>query len=234
VSNLIRQSSTDGFEGFEAASEGADPRQAGGVIQGTIVKFDNNSEWVTRSGEQLPPDLELIAVGLARIVQKWLDGMPAETRVLGPGEKFPDLDELNNAAPRSEWTDGLNGAPRGPWQRAHHVFLLDPTTMDKFTYTTSTVGGAIAVRELVDKTTWMRRYRGQSVYPVVALADVFMNTRFGGRQRPHFIVKRWVDLGGGGATALPASPPPTPLVGRGAATVEPVTLGEETDDEIPF
>ena len=38
----------------------------------------------------------------------------------------------------------------------------------------------------------MRRLRGQHVYPVVTLSNTFMNTKHGGRQRPHFVIKRWV------------------------------------------
>ena len=41
------------------------------------------------------------------------------------------------------------------------------------------------------------------VSPVVALADTFMPTRFGGRQRPHFVIKRWISLDGE-QNALPA------------------------------
>jgi hypothetical protein len=67
--------------------------------------------------------------------------------------------------------------------------------MDKYSFPTGTIGGSIAVRDLVDKVTWMRRYRGAHVYPVVVLSDCFMNTRYGGRRRPNFIIKRWIAFG---------------------------------------
>jgi hypothetical protein len=85
-----------------------------------------------------------------------------------------------------------------------------------------------------------------------------MNTRFGGRQRPHFLIKRWVGLGPE-EKALPApqeqlapvaaekvaeAPAPEPAKKptknkRGvtrfdAPTVEPPTLKEELNDEIPI
>jgi hypothetical protein len=203
MSNELMKQNGDGFEGYESGTEGGDQRQAGSVIQGVLLKFSNEAQW-TVVGQRMPEGIELIAVGIARIVQKWLKELPEETRVLGPGEKFPDLEELNNAAPRSEWTEDLNGKPRGPWQRQHIVYLLDPATMDRYSFPTGTVGGAICVRELVDKTKWMRRYRGRDVCPVVTLSAVFMNTRFGGRQRPHLVIKRWIELGGDGEKALPA------------------------------
>ena len=133
-------------------------------------------------------------VNVLRIYQKWIDQQPVETRVLAPGERVPDIEALNEAAPKTEWSKDFNGNPRGPWQFQYIVYLLDPNTMDKYTFPTGTVGGAIAVRELADKVKWMRRIRGDKVCAVVTLSNIFMNTRFGGRQRPHFVVKRWVHL----------------------------------------
>ena len=36
-------------------------------------------------------------------------------------------------------------------------------------YPTATIGGGIAVRELIDRILWMRRFKGNAVYPVVQL-----------------------------------------------------------------
>jgi hypothetical protein len=106
--------------------------------------------------------------------------------------------------------------------------------MARYTWPTGTTGGAICTRDIVDRVGWMRKFRGANVYPVVTLADVFMNTRFGGRQRPHFNIVKWVSLDGGGAlltpTELPAleSPPTAP------PEVKPPSAKEATDDEIKF
>jgi hypothetical protein len=147
---------------------------------------------------------------------------------------------LNDATPRGEWTEGPDGKLRGPWQAQHIAYLLAPGTMDKYSFPTGTIGGARCVGELVDKVRWMRRYRGAHVYPVVALSDVFMNTRFGGRQRPHFAIKRWIMLGGEGM-ALPSPRPgelekPTEVAATsvGVKTVEAPKLAEEMNDDIPF
>jgi hypothetical protein len=223
---------TDGFEGFESGVEGQEA-QGRGVIRGACVRFTNEATWTINDGEELPSDLELVAVDVIRVVQKWINQMPVETRILAPGEKFPDLKALNETAPKNEWTE-VEGKLRGPWQAQHVVYLINPTTLDRYSYPTGTTGGAIAVRELVDKTKWMRSFRGANVYAVVTLSDVFMNTRFGGRQRPHFVIKRWIMLGPK-ETALPA---PTPEIAKPAAdadlrTVEPPSCAEEMNDEIP-
>jgi hypothetical protein len=242
---MKRENQLDGFATYDDSVEGK-PEQAQrrSVIQGALIKFTNASVWVTRDGAELAANLELVVVDVARVVQKWQDQEPVETRVLEPGQKFPDLEKLNEETPRSEWGKDTNGQPRGPWQSQHLVYLLNPETMDRFTYPTGTVGGSIAVRELVDKVQWMRRYRGAHVYPVVVLSDTYMHTNFGGRQRPNFIVKRWISFGEE-QQVLPAAPPkalpPTveATLDTFATKAQPKTVSgptteEELNDEIPF
>jgi hypothetical protein len=224
----------DGFTGFEDAVEGDEQQTSNRVIQGELVKFTNEVSWVTGAGEELSPDLELIVIDVGRVVQKWQDGNPVETIILAPGQKFPDIEKLNAKVPQTEWEEGPDGKPRGPWQSQHVVYLLDPRKMARYTWPTGTTGGAICTRDIVDRVGWMRKFRGARVHPVVTLTDVFMNTRFGGRQRPHFNIVKWVSLDGGGAlltpTELPAleSPPTAP------PEVKPPSAKEATDDEIKF
>jgi len=200
----------DGFDGWSGDIEGHERPDNAGIIQGTMLKFDNTAQWKTRDDDELPDGLELIIGGIERVVQRWQDGKPVngETRILQPGEKFPDVKALNAAVPETEWEEGPDGTRRGPYQCQSIVYFVDPKTMDRYTYPTGTVGGSIAIRDVKDKTIWMRRVRGANVFPVVTLGDVFMNTRFGGRQRPHFQIVRWVRLGGEGAGEAPALPAP--------------------------
>jgi hypothetical protein len=225
--------------------EGEEDRSpAGRVIQGTRIAFTNEATWVDSAGQELPADLELIVVDIARIVQKWTkDNQPIETIVLAPNQKYPDVRAMNEQCPKSEWRE-WNGQLQGPWQAQHVAYLLDPVTMNKYSWPTGTTGGNICIRELVDKTKMMRRFRGQHVYAVVKLSDTFMSTRWGGRQRPDLIIKRWVTLDGSGA--LPPSETPT-LTGPGPAdstpsateaigmrTVTPPSAKEVTGDEILY
>src|SRR5260370_40563719 len=83
----------DGFEGYSDEVEGGEEQTSGRVIQGELVKFTNEATWVTRDGEELPPDLELIVIDIGRIVQKWQDAKPVETIILEPGQKYPDNQE---------------------------------------------------------------------------------------------------------------------------------------------
>ena len=217
MSNVVKkgQTSIDNFAGWEDGVEGDDHPEGAGIIQGTLVKFTNEAAWVTREGDELPANLEFVAVDVGRVVQKWQDQQPVETITLQPHQKFPDVKAMNEATPKEEWVNGPDGKMRGPWQGQHILYWLDPKTLDKYTYPTGTDGGRIAIGKLREKIVWMRRLRGQNVYPVITLSDMFFPTRYGGRQRPHFAIVRWVRLGGEGGEggeveALPA-PAPTPL-----------------------
>jgi hypothetical protein len=235
----------DGFAGWEDGAEGDDRPQGGGLIQGTLIKFTNEARWVTRDGEELPANLELAAVDVNRVAQKWHDQQLVETIILESHQKFPDIAKMNAETPQEEWIEGPDGNMRGPWQRQHILYLLDLKPMDKFTFPIGTIGGAIAIRELVEKIVWMRRLRGPNVYPMITLSDTFFPTRFGGRQRPHFVIQRWVRLGGEGGEvealpspttnelAKPADKPASQTSDLPLTEVKEPTLAEEMGDEIP-
>jgi hypothetical protein len=182
-------------------------------------------------------------------VQKWINKMPADNIIVEPGHKWPNIDTLNKACPESEWAKDFNGVLRGPWQRQRATYFVDLNTMRKYTWPVpvETVGADICIREFRDRVAMMRQFRGEHVYAVVTLGDTFMPTRYGGRQRPDFVIKRWILLGPR-ATALPAPPAPTPSLPAqaqttqsaepvnpqcGIQTVEPPSLSEQMGDEVP-
>jgi hypothetical protein len=232
---IAKTTAVDGFEGYEGATEGEQERGGGQVIKGTIIKFTNEATWVLPDEDEVDAMHEFIATDIVRVVQRWHDARPAETIVIGPHQKFPDVAKMNDAVPREEWVEGKDGKLRGPWQAQHVVHLLDPVTMNRFSFPTGTIGGSIACRDLTDKVTWMRRFRGPGIFAVVCLRDVFMNTRHGGRQRPHFEIQRWVRLGDGGGEPLAISGPTGPLPeDKTAETVTVPTAKEVTGDEVRF
>jgi hypothetical protein len=89
-----------------------------------------------------------------------------------------------------------------------------------------------------------------SWYPVVVLRDTFFPTGFGGRQRPHFKIERWVRFGDEGGQVEAASdltplPSATPSADKPTEqttaqpdlpleTVKEPSLKEEMGDEVPF
>jgi hypothetical protein len=174
------------LDGFHDAPEVESPR----LIQGELVKFSNEVTWVTRGGEELPCTIELVAVNVTRVVRKWADGRPIESRALQPGEKLPSLDELNANEPQSAWREGPDGKLHGPWQAEYLVYLLNPDTAERFSFATGTIGGGIAVRDLIDRVSLMRKVRGEQVYAVISPSAAPMKTRYGTRPRPQFVVSQ--------------------------------------------
>ncbi|PWT77741.1 MAG: hypothetical protein C5B58_16330 [Acidobacteria bacterium] len=243
--NEIAKTQSKAIDGFDAFEDGVEGEEERGSSQNPFVKFTNDASYVLKDGTELSPQLELLVTDIGREVVKFGDGEVLDRIVLEPGQKFPNVEKLNEETPKSEWRKGPSGELRGPWQAQHLVHLLNMATMEQYTFATSTIGGHIAVRDLVDKTRWMRKFRGENVFPVVTLADTFMHTRFGGRQRPHFLIKRWVTFGGGlPETATPAITGPAPPVAAVTAAVpeesvnvkvvQPPTAKEVTKDEIPW
>lgn len=183
----------DGFAGWSDQREGAEER-AGGLIKGVKLKFLNTGRWD-------PEDLErekLIVVKQLRCVQKWsLEKKPVETEILRPNEPFPDIEARNNALPKSEWVEGpVKGQLVGPWQTSFVLYLINPASMEEITYPTATVGGSIAIGELIDKLLWMRRSKNNNrIYPIVHLSSKSMKTGYGERPRPFFIIMGWTTMG---------------------------------------
>ena len=199
----------DGLDIFRDDDESG----GGSLIKGMKLKFTNEAKWEAGE-EEIAADHEFIVVEILRVVQKWIDQKPVETRVLAPDEKFPDIDELNEAAPKEEWTEKF-GKEVGPWQKGRIVYLIDPETLQFYTFPTGTVGGDQAVRDLRESTGMARRMRGSNIYPRIHLSDTHMNTKFGGRQRPAFDIVRYEALG-----ELTA-PPEQKLIGTAGNGAEP-------------
>jgi hypothetical protein len=236
LANTTASVPADGLDGYTDEVSGAETRKQG-LIRGTLLRFSNTAEWETKDGEVLDQGTRLVLIEVIRTVVRWgkeKDKGPVETVVLDPGEKFPDVEEWNNALDKSEWLEGLNGL-RGPWTIQQIARLVDPRTMVQFSFPTSTTGGAIAIRDVMDSIKAMRRFRPGAT-PIVELTSTFMKTKFGGRQRPHFIIRDWVGMPGNDPrpAALPA--PTATAQSKSFAlgdAVKPVTLQEELNDEIP-
>jgi hypothetical protein len=178
-----------------------DDSGTGSPIKGTKLKFTNDAKWITGTEDVIKPDREFIVISLKRTVQKWVNELPVETIELGEAEGWPDLEQWNDDAPRSEWVVKF-GKDTGPWQKCWFAYLLDPKTYEGFTFPTGTAGGAKALSTLKETTGRTRMLQGaQNIFPIVTLADVPMPTQYGTRQRPHFVIKGWQTLG------APAAPP---------------------------
>jgi len=236
----------DGFNNFTDEVEGDDGINAiGSVIRGAKFKF-LDPDW--KIEERIVTGKRFTAVDVVNVSTKWSqDNKPLETHILAAGEKFPDFDKLNAKCPRSEWRMSF-GKETGPWSGQHCLYLVDEL-FNPYTWASpiTTIGSAIAVRELVDRIKRVRRLRGDNVYPVVELSHVhFPNAYKPDRERPFLAIKDWVKLGADRVADTLPSPTAHALLDLGSApaatsgvpveaqSVTPITLKEEIQDEIPF
>ena len=206
-----------GGDGFD------DVDQNDRLIQGTILRCVDGV-WSAKDGTELPPDKCYVALSTALALQRWENGLPAETIIKRPGEPLPDVDELNKKIPQKKWEKGIDGKPRPPWQKQYVVYLLDSATAAVFTFINSTKGAEIAVEHLKHRVKLMRALRGDRVVPVVKLDSKPMSTQFGVKQRPEFTITDWRELGGSSSAV--------PVIEQIGAPMKPVSLQEELNDSI--
>ncbi len=142
----------DNFADFDVSTEGDDDgRSSGGLLVGTRLRFTNEWKWLTTNEEDCSGRI-LLASNVKRVEIKWSresGGPPVDSRELKPGEKFRDMEALNETCPRTEWRTDFNGQPKGPWEIQHVLEFADLATMERFSWPTSTIGGSIAVSELI-------------------------------------------------------------------------------------
>jgi hypothetical protein len=232
-------SADDSFAGFVDTYEGEDEAINQSMIEGTRIKFTNEGTWADAQGVALDPLLALVAVEVKRVVNKWIDGRPApESIVLMPGQKWPDIKKMNEVAPKSEWRiDPFTKQSKGPWEAQRLLYLMELTTLDKFTYPTNTKGGIRALHELSAKIAWAQKRCGAEVRPVVRPASTWMPTEFGGRQRPHFIIqKEWVMPDGTMRELLKSAPQITTVAAKldAIAGKLPAPAPKPGEDNIPL
>jgi hypothetical protein len=218
--NAIALILNDGFEGANGKGEK--------LIRGVIVRCVEGI-WKDADGTLIPQEKKLVAWATNEALQRWEDKRPVETIVKCPGVPLPDLDDLNAKIPQKEWEPGIDGKPRPPWVRQGIVYLLDPHDGSEFTFISGTIGAAIAIERLKDKTKNLRMLRGDHCAAVVTLGNKLMTTKFGSKLRPEFVIQEWRTLG---TPQVPAQP--VAAIEHIGSKVEEPSLSEELNDALPF
>jgi len=189
----VKVPKTDGFNAVDEAG-------GSGLIKGEKIKFSNAGEWLN-GDTVIAADREFIVIKLLKATQKWSDAKPVETMIIADDAYFPDIETLNAEAPPEEKHEAF-GKTVGPWQNVIITYLICPASMEAFCWPTSTMGGFRAIQELKDATRRARMLRGDNLFPRVTLGDKFMNTVYGGRQRPFFVIKGFEPIGDAPPPAL--------------------------------
>jgi hypothetical protein len=189
------------------------------VLRGTLLKY---ADWKWTKGTEGTPikdGTQLVALGTRAAWVKWQGGKPVQYVMRQPGKPLPERDELGDLD-QGQWEAGPDGTPRNPWQNTRFVYLLDPITVEQFTFSTSSGGGRSAVTNLADQIKRMRELGHPDAMPIVELSAEPMKTKFGQKSKPVFKIVKW--HGGGNGND------------RGSKEIAPPSLKEEMADEIPF
>lgn len=160
------------------------------LLQGTKAKCVDG-RW---NADDLPLPDALLVVGHTRGLQCWKGGELLDEIDERDGP-LPDVGELNDQIPQTEWETGLDGNPRPPWAIVYVVYLVDPETAELYTFINSTFGARMAYERLVDKLEIMQRLRGTNVTAIVKPDSRPMKTKVGVKLRPEFTIFEWRDLG---------------------------------------
>src|SRR5262249_54188324 len=196
--------------------------QAGAFGGARLLKF-NDGQYVTREGEVIEPNRELMVLGLKKVVQKFVGKKLVETIIVPDGEPAPDIKAMNEKCPREEWGTNLNGDPAGPYVLVLALKLLEEKGMNRFVFVTQSKGGGIAIGDLSDKVKIIRRIRNDNnIVPVVSCRSInFPIKRLNiTKKRPDFSVLRFTKLRNGGA-GLSAPEAPKPLTPPTASSSTP-------------
>jgi hypothetical protein len=170
------------------------------VIQGILIKY---AEGVWKAnGSPIADGLHLVAMTAFKVVQRWANKKPVETIFEEPRKPLPDVAALNLKVPRKEWEPDFNNQPQPPWVVTRLVYLINPDTGAKYTFSTRSIGGAICVRDLQSQVRAIRRIRGSDVCPLVGFGTAAMKTRYGVKQRPAFCVASWCAFGASKPAAI--------------------------------
>lgn len=121
---VMKLEDIDGFD-YESEYDDGDADSGGGILSGT-TRIKYGPPWMAAvSKEPMAASLELMAAKVERVIIRFHGTDVPETRVLEPGEKFPNMKALNDSVPRTEWATDFNGNPKGPWEAQHVLFLLN-------------------------------------------------------------------------------------------------------------
>jgi hypothetical protein len=180
-------------DGFYDADDGR-------LVRGGLKKCDVTQQIPWRKYDGSADDATYLVAQTLSAVQRWQNQRPVETVIETPEQPLPrrthehdELDDWNGQIPRREWEAGPGGEPRGPWQRSHFAYLVNPETFEQFTFVGGSIGAEIAIRELRKQTVLKRRLSRTSAFPLVKLKTMPFKTAFGLKARPYFEIVGWAN-----------------------------------------
>jgi hypothetical protein len=193
------------------------------LIVGEKARFDKG-RWLYND-LPMPPDRKYLGLTTTRKNVRFHEEGPPEVVAKKPGEPLPDVDALNEAIPRAQWREGLDGEPEPPWRRWFITVFLDTVTAQLFTHANSTVGAKIATLKLEQSVDWMSALKGAEVMPLIELRSASMANKYN-TLRPDFFIVGWRVFDGDALRIVDQNT-------SALKAIAPPSLKEELNDEIP-
>jgi hypothetical protein len=171
-------------------------KAGGGTIVGELLKFAKGDYLAGQDNREISIGTRLVA-NMDTLETGWIlwtDGKPTEHRMGLVAEGFvpawrKDLGDTD----KSLWTFDDKGLPRDPWQRTENLQLADPRDGKIYTFSTSSVGGRNALRDLCGDYAHGRRQHPKD-HPLIELGvDSYMhsNKQLGRIKTPTFVIVGW-------------------------------------------
>lgn len=200
----------------------------GSARNSTFLKFSRGDYIVSRDGRVLENGMRLIAnmAAYSYGFVCWSGNRPVDQRMvtIAGGESRPWRCELGRDD-QSMW-EKRDGKVEDPWRETETIELADPKTSEVFLFSTSSIGGIGALRELSDAYgDALDQHEGD--WPIIAIeVRTWESERYGRQKSPSFPIVGWMEKGASGILAPPPASQPAlpPLKSR----------SEEFDDEVPF
>jgi hypothetical protein len=142
---------------------------------------------------------------------------------------LPDADEKNAGIPVENWKLGIDGKPQKPWAHTVHVYFVDATSGETFTYSHNTIGAHVAFDALKSSVIAKRALYGDGLLPVIHLTETDFKTGYGMKKRPHLEI---IDYKAPGGDAKAVSAPTAPQL-PGPAEASPETPQPAAKSEQP-
>jgi hypothetical protein len=198
-----------------------------------ILKFTNEGKFIELDGTIIDGEEPYWVYATRRRLRRWEDKRPTFIPPVA-GETLQDTaDRLNAEIPKVEWPFGLTGQQEAPIKPVYGVRLFRPRDGALFTLEHDTTGQRIAVGEPTQQINVTRALRGE-VFAVVKLHAKPWKTSFGARLRPHYEIVGWRRNGEGKPALTQIEDKFTDKnVAAIGEPVEPVTIQEELNDDLP-
>ena len=190
MSSIIEQNYIPADDGWsDTAAEASEQ-----MIRGQLLKFADWRWTIGKEATQIKDGTRLVALATVAMWVRWQDGKPVEQLVRRPGERLVERDKLSHTN-EDDWPIGPGHEPQDPWQNTRLVYLVNETTAEAFTFSTSSYGGRGAVIELGDTIARMRHAHPDAT-PIVELRAAEMPTKHGKKSKPVFKIVGWKNASG--------------------------------------